>query len=351
MTRQKQTKRIDDTIMKSISCKNAMEDLRNQYRDALSNLQEVLAKTIDEVNNAAEKQLNPLCSKLSLENPLIRPEDVKKCVVSEWSEWSKPIGFGKIQRTRTILESGCGCPGEDELKQTIDVSKYSIKVNSSVEEQFQNGFLTNGSNPNKPRDILIILDSSGSILDEDFEFMKDGLKVMIDLFCGGFGYAEANNRLAIIQFATNVTIIHKFSDSQDPTSLKQKVTDLRHYAGNTCTGNATKVAADEVFVPENGMRDYTVKDTLLVTDGQSNCGLDLRYTVARWLQPKTNVWALGIGLKSSLSARREVESVVTGKDDKHIFSLEKFGDFKQMIENVKARSANDLCQPIEFDRK
>ncbi|XP_055958033.1 collagen alpha-1(XII) chain [Patella vulgata] len=337
----------DDRLMKSRTCKSSMENLRNQYRDTLSNLQDVLAKTIDEVDKAASRQLEPLCSKLSLQTPLIRAEDVQKCVLSQWSEWSKPQGFGKIKRTREIKINGCGCPDESELVQTVDVSKYT-NDNTSVADQFQGEFLTNGSNPNLPRDILIVLDSSGSIYDKDFELMKDGLEIMIDLFCGGFGPDKSNNRMAIIQFATNVTIIHEFGDDQDPETLKEKVRKLRHYAGNTCTGDAMDVASRDIFNSVNGMRDYTVKDTLLVTDGQSNCGVDLHYTVSTFLQKKSKVWALGVGLATSPAAKKEVESVVTDRNAKHIFSLAQFTDFKAMIDNIKARGTSDPCQKIEL---
>ena len=53
------------------------------------------------------------------------------------------------------------------------------------------------------------MDASGSIEEEDFELMREGVDAMVDLFCGGFGPNENNNRLAIILFASQMDIIHR----------------------------------------------------------------------------------------------------------------------------------------------
>lgn len=95
------------------------------------------------------------------------------------------------------------------------------------------------------------------------------------------------------------------------------------------------------------MRDFTVKDTLIVTDGQSNCGIDIRRAASE-LQHASNVFALGVGIAGKVKARDEVKSVVSMQDPHHIFSLAKFADFKAMVENLKKnRATNNPCTPIQ----
>ena len=72
-------------------------------------------------------------------------------------------------------------------------------------EDFEAGF----TRSHEPRDLLLVMDASGSIEEEDFQLMRDGVDVMVDLFCGGFGPNENNNRLAILLFASEMQIIHR----------------------------------------------------------------------------------------------------------------------------------------------
>ena len=77
---------------------------------------------------------------------------------------------------------------------------------------------------------------------------------MIDLFCGGFGPSNTNNRLAIVQYASQdqMVVVQRFSDNQNPDYLKQKVTNMKHLYGNTCTGSALQLAANELFSTQAG---------------------------------------------------------------------------------------------------
>lgn len=77
--------------------------------------------------------------------------------------------------------------------------------------------------------------------------MKDGIKTMIDLFCGGFGAGQSNNRLAIMQFSNAPVVKHYFSDPQTPEALKAKVDQMVDFGGKTCTGDALITAHDEIF--------------------------------------------------------------------------------------------------------
>ena len=86
--------------------------------------------------------------------------------------------------------------------------------------------------------------------------MKDGIKTMIDLFCGGFGNGESNNRLAILQFSNTPVVMHYFSDSQAPEDLKAKVDQMVDFGGKTCTGDALIAAHDEIFQAARGKGNY-----------------------------------------------------------------------------------------------
>lgn len=75
-------------------------------------------------------------------------------------------------------------------------------------KDFEEDF-TRRASPYRSRDLLLILDASGSIENADFQLMLEGLHVMVRLFCGGFGHGPQNNRLAIITFASEVKVVHR----------------------------------------------------------------------------------------------------------------------------------------------
>ena len=69
-----------------------------------------------------------------------------------------------------------------------------------------------------------------------FQFMKDGIVTMIDLFCGGFGFASDNNRLALLQFSTKPFVHYFFNEDQSPGALKLAVQNMTNFGGRACTG-------------------------------------------------------------------------------------------------------------------
>ena len=97
------------------------------------------------------------------------------------------------------------------------------------------------------------------------------------------------------------------------------------------------------FIP--GARDFTVHDTLIITDGRSNCGADILAS-SQTLQQRSNVYALAIGLSSDPGATTEITSLVSNRDPRHLFSLANFMDFQDMVQKVRNRQNVTQCQQI-----
>ncbi|XP_070188925.1 mucin-22-like [Littorina saxatilis] len=188
-----------------------------------------------------------------------------RCTCSQWSGWSAPLGFGTQKRVRVILTPGRVCP---EAQLLVEYRPITISTTQSpngegeegpynpmddvqvVSENFHNDFIR--ASDGKPRDLLLILDSSGSISDEAFEAMKAGVKILIDTLCGGFGPSPTQNRLSIVQFSSSTVGRLSFSPSyQHPELLKAVVDELNPMYGHTCTGDALALAYhafDEKYV-------------------------------------------------------------------------------------------------------
>lgn len=70
---------------------------------------------------------------------------------------------------------------------------------------------------------------------------------------------------------------------------------------------------------------------------------------ANLLHNVSNVFALGVGVANDTAARWELNSVVSNRDPRHIFSLLRFQDFKDMLQSIQHRRGQDSCLPIVAD--
>nr|KAG5710987.1 hypothetical protein BaRGS_013721 [Batillaria attramentaria] len=265
------------------------------------------------------------------------------------------VGFGQQTRDRVITQAGAHCPEASHLTESRPAPVPRDNENNNdnttsnpfddvqlVCQNFQNDFIRPSSG--RPRDLLLVLDSSGSIKPEDFKAMKDGVKLLIDSLCGGFGMSDTNNRLSIIQFSTDSRGVYTFNHDQDAETLKNVVDLLHPMNGYTCTGTALELG-HLAYDPRYGARDFAIHDTLIITDGQSNCGPDLLQS-SLFLQQRSNVYALAIGLGNNADAAVEIQSVVSNQDPRHLFSLANFMDFQSMAEQLKTQSDPEKCQEI-----
>ncbi|KAK7094910.1 sarcoplasmic reticulum histidine-rich calcium-binding protein-like isoform X2 [Littorina saxatilis] len=274
----------------------------------------------------------------------------EECRLGPWTDWSSPLGFGVIERRRFPLAENEKCKEQAEqaeLVMRVDISVFNsnhtyYKAPEEVGQDFEADFTRSV----KPRDLLLVLDASGSIEEEDFELMREGVDVMVSLFCGGFGSNANNNRLAILVFASEIQVVHRFSDDQSQETLRQVIANMSQPNGNTCTGDALKLAREVLFGQDRGSRPGVAHDTLIVTDGHSNCGDVTIQEGAQLLQNVSNVFALGVGIANDTEARWELNSVVSNSNPRHIFSLARFQDFKDMLESIEDRQETLPCFPI-----
>jgi uncharacterized protein YegL len=154
------------------------------------------------------------------------------------------------------------------------------------------------------RDIAIIVDTSGSVGNANFRLALSDLADIIPLLCG---FQEkliscGAYRLAMITYGSNVKLAFDLNDLADrhtnQINVKNDIETRPEYTGGwTATGDALKFAKDRVLQTAHGMRPYSKKTILLLTDGHYNRGLD-PITVSNELfetYDELSVVALGIG--------------------------------------------------------
>jgi Ca-activated chloride channel family protein len=140
----------------------------------------------------------------------------------------------------------------------------------------------------KGRDVVILLDTSRSMLAEDLkpsrlERSKIAIQDLLEVLAG--------DRIAIITFAGNATI--KCPLTQDYAFVRMALADISTQSnsrGGTMIGDAIRKATDEVFDKQS--REY--KDVILITDGEDHDSFPVE-AAQKAAQEGVRIIAIGLG--------------------------------------------------------
>jgi len=159
----------------------------------------------------------------------------------------------------------------------------------------------------KGRDVVILLDTSRSMLAEDLKpsRLERSKLAILDLL-----EVLAGDRIAIITFAGNATV--KCPLTQDYAFVRMALADISTEStsrGGTMIGDAIRKAADEVFDKQS--REY--KDLILITDGEDHDSFPVQ---AAEKAAKEGVRIIAIGLGDDATGSR---IPITGPDGQTTF--------------------------------
>ena len=142
-------------------------------------------------------------------------------------------------------------------------------------------------------DFYIILDTSGSIPEEDFEMAKN---FMADLV-SGFNIGENNVRVGLVLFDSTVYPIFDLDDSYDEAVVLSWIRAATYHGGSTATGDGILFAANTGFTEAGGARPSNLaipRIGIVLTDGHSNQGVDVVNASAVARDLSVQLFALGI---------------------------------------------------------
>ena len=144
-------------------------------------------------------------------------------------------------------------------------------------------------------DLFIVLDSSGSITKEKYEIAKE---FIVDLV-SGFTVGKNNVRVGLVIYGSTVHLQFDLDDSFDQTVIiMDKIRNIPYLDTATATGDAIMLMVDS-FTEEKGARPpkFAIPCVgIILTDGESNLGVDVR-TAAQTARDKSiEMFAFGIEL-------------------------------------------------------
>ncbi|XP_053383500.1 integrin alpha-X-like [Mercenaria mercenaria] len=289
--------------------------------------------------------------------------DVKTdCLVTSWSSWAEMPGLDVHIRERGILrhdnKGGAPCPPDDELRE-IKPDPHPSPLDSQIHIQatarsMSTNFIRREPKPGNPtqpghvRDLLIVLDSSGSISKSDFERTKHNLAELMGMLCPDPDpFAQLYNHAALLDFSNSVMEVFDFNRYHGIAALKRALLSVPQIAGRTCTTKALD-AASQMLATWKGMRSDSLvdKEVLILTDGHSNCGGDVLASALK-LRGKAKVFSLLIG-SFSQSGLNEILNYVTTPAPNHLFAIKTHQGLDQLMSLLRSQSSLVPCMPFDL---
>jgi len=276
---------------------------------------------------------------------------VVDCAVGEWSAWqvspSDPAagnGETRFIRSRQIIltaqNGGKPCPSLFDLRtvkrgDTFDPNVAEIEATPTTTTTTAPVKTTTteidfGVESVKKRDILFLVDMSGSLSEMEFAKVMDSLSIIVDRLCEEVTPGVGSPlRIAMATFDHRIHTNFDFKKYTNKEQIKSALKMTRPMGGATCTGEALQYAADVMLQEERGSRPDATRDVLLLTDGLWNCGVDAQLAAEK-LKQKANVYSLLIG-HFTPSGYQQMHSLLSGPSDTHLFSLRNVDQLHKLI--------------------
>ena len=135
----------------------------------------------------------------------------------------------------------------------------AITINSTS-EHFGDQFVRP---PTEPRDLLLIIDGSGSIGSLPFAKVLEDLSELIGMFCplndplDPMENPKHHIQLSVILFSSNSDIVFNFTKYQNVTNAQQAIRQIAFPGGVTCTDTALTMGTT-LFTIANGNYHYYI---------------------------------------------------------------------------------------------
>lgn len=133
-------------------------------------------------------------------------------------------------------------------------------VADSVVTQFvkpQRALKNNDRTVGQLRDLLIIVDSSGSIGRTNFNVAKTQLANLLGLLCPNPDPFKGYHKAALIDYSSTVVKQFHFKDKQNTYQVQQAIKAMPYLGQSTCTATAFKEAIT-MFTVSNGKSVFTL---------------------------------------------------------------------------------------------
>lgn len=204
------------------------------------------------------------------------------------------------------------------------------------------------------RDLLIVLDESGSIGAQRFEKVKKIAALTVKLLCPEISVGSEKTRVALMTFDSKQHFKFSFNSYMNGGNdyVAQQIMNIQYNqqtAGSTCLKRALDYTISNMFIPGMGARigEYNVRhDVLLISDGCENCDrniADLKKTMEQFAGDQFNIYVLGVALDETCKEKLKV--IAKGGSCYHFFFWDSWDvQIDEFIQDLEY-SVGKWCQP------
>ncbi|KAK6176674.1 hypothetical protein SNE40_014927 [Patella caerulea] len=184
------------------------------------------------------------------------------------------------------------------------------------------------------RDVVLLLDSSGSVKSRNFYKAKLFVKNFVD----NLQIAADKVQVSLILFSTKPKKIFWLNDFSDKAKIKSAVMKIPYRGGSTATAQALRFADEKVLSNDHGNREAAPDLIIVITDGQSNKP-DETISSAKVLHDRgVDIVSIGVGAKVDAT---ELHSIAS--DKKFAIQVANF----DKLDSLKATLFQAACEGLK----
>ncbi|XP_016298693.1 collagen alpha-4(VI) chain-like [Sinocyclocheilus anshuiensis] len=201
------------------------------------------------------------------------------------------------------------------------------KVCTAVEEtQKEVILMSKGCDETAQADIVLLVDSSGSIGDSHFKEVREFLHSFVD----SFNLRPDKVRVGLAQYSDMPHKEFLLGDYSDKTDLHQKLTDLIYRGGSTNTGLALTFIRENYFTLA---RQNVPGIAIVITDGESNDDVE---------EPSQRLRNLGVSIfviRVGTGNMEKLRTIANIPHEEFLFSIDSYQELQVLKESLR----NKVC--------
>ena len=170
---------------------------------------------------------------------------------------------------------------------------------------------------------MFVLDSSGSVGDENFIKIKDFINAVIR----DFDIDKGRMRVGALRFSDGVVPQFFMDDYTKRADILKAITRVDYIGGTTNTAGALKILREEMFKPGRGARQGTNKVAVVFTDGGSNNFDDTIKMAKEARMDGISILVVSIG---NWVNWLEINEIASDPDANNVFKVEDFTRFGEI---------------------
>uniref|UniRef100_A0A671Y302 Uncharacterized protein n=1 Tax=Sparus aurata TaxID=8175 RepID=A0A671Y302_SPAAU len=260
--------------------------------------------------------------------------NIRSSIVSEKLVSHHQLADDKIRKKRREAET---TSQTDEKRLTVELDMDHLLMLLLL--LWSSGLRAEGAQceTSAKADIVLVLNSSGSMTEADFERIRSSATDIISAFDIGPDRVQ----IALVLYSFNVITQWYLNTHQNKQAMLEDVSRIPHLRSLSNTGRALKYILQNIFQPNVGMRADSEKIAVLITESDSSDDVDSPSQALK--DAGIEVYTVGFHYASE----RELRSIASDPDEDHVLIVEN----SQMLGDIVDILTINLCDSIKSSER